>query len=119
MRDVVLPPDLPLDVIAEEVQKSWRAKEVHVEALIQNVGTAMWYCLGIAVVLPCGTAVVLKLALAWYYMCTAFRFCLPAVPCQPASGARGAAALWGDDGLGKVQRRCWQGLLPLPLLSRF
>ncbi len=38
--NVVLPPDLPLDAIAEEVQRSWRAKEVHVEGLIQKVGSA-------------------------------------------------------------------------------
>lgn len=40
MRDVIIPPDLPLDAIAEEVQKTWKAKEVHVETLIQKVRCA-------------------------------------------------------------------------------
>ena len=39
--NVVLPPDLPLDVIAEEVQRGWKNKEVHVEGLLKKV-TGSW-----------------------------------------------------------------------------
>jgi hypothetical protein len=33
------PPDLPLEMIAEEVKESWRLKEVHVEKLMQKART--------------------------------------------------------------------------------
>lgn len=32
-----MPPDLPIEMIAEEVKESWRLKEVHVEKLMQKV----------------------------------------------------------------------------------
>jgi hypothetical protein len=36
LENVVVPPDLPLDAIAEEVQDAWRLKEVHVESLLKK-----------------------------------------------------------------------------------
>ena len=37
---MAVPPDLPIEMIAEEVQESWRLKEVHVEKLMQKARTA-------------------------------------------------------------------------------
>ena len=34
--ELVMPPDLPIEAIAEEVKESWRLKEVHVERLMQQ-----------------------------------------------------------------------------------
>lgn len=36
MDELVMPPDLPIEAIAEEVKESWRLKEVHVERLLQQ-----------------------------------------------------------------------------------
>ena len=35
--ELYVPPDLPIEMIAEEVKESWRLKEVHVEKLMQKV----------------------------------------------------------------------------------
>ena len=37
MEELFVPPDLPIEMIAEEVKESWRLKEVHVEKLMQKV----------------------------------------------------------------------------------
>jgi hypothetical protein len=37
MKELLVPPDLPIEMIAEEVKESWRLKEVHVEKLMQKV----------------------------------------------------------------------------------
>ncbi len=37
MDELLVPPDLPIEMIAEEVKESWRLKEVHVEKLMQKV----------------------------------------------------------------------------------
>lgn len=37
--ELMVPPDLPIEMIAEEVKESWRLKEVHVEKLMQKVRT--------------------------------------------------------------------------------
>ena len=34
--EVLVPPDVPIEMIAEEVKESWRLKEVHVEKLMQK-----------------------------------------------------------------------------------
>lgn len=36
LEDVVVPPDLPIEAIAEEVKDAWRLKEVHVESLMKK-----------------------------------------------------------------------------------
>ena len=36
MDELAVPPDLPIEMIAEEVKESWRLKEVHVEKLMQK-----------------------------------------------------------------------------------
>ncbi len=37
MEELMVPNDLPIEMIAEEVKESWRLKEVHVEKLMQKV----------------------------------------------------------------------------------
>ena len=37
MAEALVPPDVPIEMIAEEVKESWRLKEVHVEKLMQKV----------------------------------------------------------------------------------
>ena len=37
MDELLVPSDLPIEMIAEEVKESWRLKEVHVEKLMQKV----------------------------------------------------------------------------------
>ena len=39
MEELFVPPDLPIEMIAEEVKESWRLKEVHVEKLMQKVSS--------------------------------------------------------------------------------
>eukprot|EP00884_Botryococcus_braunii_P009665 jgi/Botrbrau1/186/Bobra.0022s0166.1 len=36
LEDVLVPPDLPIEAIAEEVKDAWRLKEVHVESLMKK-----------------------------------------------------------------------------------
>lgn len=36
LEDVMVPPDLPIEAIAEEVKDAWRLKEVHVESLMKK-----------------------------------------------------------------------------------
>jgi hypothetical protein len=36
MEELMVPNDLPIEMIAEEVKESWRLKEVHVEKLMQK-----------------------------------------------------------------------------------
>lgn len=44
MDELLVPPDLPIEMIAEEVKESWRLKEVHVEKLMQKVGLPCYTC---------------------------------------------------------------------------
>lgn len=37
MTELMVPDNLPIEMIAEEVKESWRLKEVHVEKLMQKV----------------------------------------------------------------------------------
>ena len=43
MKELLVPPDLPIEMIAEEVKESWRLKEVHVEKLMQKVSRCKSY----------------------------------------------------------------------------
>jgi hypothetical protein len=42
--ELVVPSDLPIEMIAEEVKESWRLKEVHVEKLMQKVRYFPGHC---------------------------------------------------------------------------
>ncbi|KAL3130570.1 hypothetical protein ABBQ38_008376 [Trebouxia sp. C0009 RCD-2024] len=62
--DVVVPPDLPLEAIAEEVQNSWHLKELQVEELMEKaVAQSERPWLVLLTTLSCLSAVLLTLIL--------------------------------------------------------